>query len=321
MVTYGNDQNMIRQSIVLNKCTNTRCKNTHFVEDHVTGDEICPVCATVQSQRIIDHSKEWRTFEDSTGVSKNRVSNEALLIDGSLATTTVSNISRKNKGKRIAKAHHKIMGEKTENSIEHMNEFDKLCDILQCDNQVKYKGKWFLKHLLENNYVKKNNRKESYVGSICAASKQFNKSYTIKILSQKFNLQSKNIAKVYFKLKNLLNLKFVTASKTVVHRYCHNLTHDARFKSAAEVIFTRTKTFSICGAKQTDTIAVSAIYFLLKEYNIPLSLKELARETLVSEASIRNCYLQMFNHRKRLITDEINKLMENLANKSLEKTI
>jgi len=68
------------------RCTN--CGSTDFIKDYEHGELVCEKCGYVAEEHIVDHSAEWRAFDEEEREKRDRAGAPLSLMihDGGLST-------------------------------------------------------------------------------------------------------------------------------------------------------------------------------------------------------------------------------------------
>eukprot|EP01088_Endostelium_zonatum_P012213 TRINITY_DN2639_c0_g1_i2.p1 TRINITY_DN2639_c0_g1~~TRINITY_DN2639_c0_g1_i2.p1 ORF type:complete len:327 (+),score=74.18 TRINITY_DN2639_c0_g1_i2:22-1002(+) len=298
-------------------CQNCGFPFDNFIEDFAHGDSVCPNCACVARDRLIDLTAEKRSFRDATGTSGNDPSRTSKVDDnspGSLSTSISAGRGAKG-GVGIAVLHNRVTKaagqQKLSDGYSLIEQYSSTLNVSQ--NVVAIARETFAS--FERKRTKTMRLKlDSLIGAIMhIACKKAGATRTFKDISGHIGVPSKHITEAYKNVKNILpNEKKNTSSVAdLVPQICTDLglPHKVRML-AQEVTIQAQKHLE---GKNPSTIAAVSIWLTAKEAGMEKSVKVVAEAAHISHTTVRNVSKELINNQSSIINDKMGQELRKLA--------
>lgn len=304
--------------IELQKTLCFKCKSIDIVEDSSHGTIVCRNCGQIQESNMVDHSSEWRFFEDDDKSGRTGMPINMLLPQSSLGTS-ISGMGRN----RLKTLHAWSAMPYKERSL--YNEFKKIKDacsklkLLQCvenDAKALYKMSSECKHEEGKNAGKPKitrgvNRISISAGCVFFACvrngvtrtpKEIAIAYEIKDLEM--NRGCKNL------LKHLKNAKTnirigTTKPENFVQRYCDGLKIYNIYTQDAIKIARNIDKLNVASDHTPYSLAAASILLMAQLHELQfITKKKLALEFNISDVTVVKTFREIEKYKHVLIDND-----------------
>ena len=298
-------------------CQNCGHPFDNFIEDFAHGDSVCPNCAAVAPDRLIDLTAEKRSFRDATGGSGSDPSRTSKVDDNSPSSLGTSiSAGRGSKGVGLAVLHGRVTKtagqQKLSDGYALIEQFSSTLGVSQ--NVISIARETFAS--FERKRTKTMRLKlEPLIGAIMhIACKKAGATRTFKDISTHIGVPSKHITEAYKNVKNILPneaKKNTSSVADLVPQICTDLglPHKVRML-AQEVTIQAQKHLE---GKNPSTIAAVSIWLTAKEAGMEKSVKVIAEAAHISHTTVRNVSKELLLNQNSIINEKMAADLRKLA--------
>eukprot|EP00359_Climacostomum_virens_P005519 CAMPEP_0204911272 /NCGR_PEP_ID=MMETSP1397-20131031/9651_1 /ASSEMBLY_ACC=CAM_ASM_000891 /TAXON_ID=49980 /ORGANISM="Climacostomum Climacostomum virens, Strain Stock W-24" /LENGTH=294 /DNA_ID=CAMNT_0052081763 /DNA_START=350 /DNA_END=1231 /DNA_ORIENTATION=- len=280
----------------------------HIVIDYHEGSVVCRACGRVQEDRIIDETYESRSFaKDSSargGDDGKRIGGaNNYLLDGYGLGTVISAGSAKES--QLSYLNVRASNTGTDRALSRgFTSIDELCNLLNLNDEVAECGKEIFKKIEEEKKLRGRSHDAIISAIVFIACKRKNNPRSIREISQIYNAKKKEVTKCFSLIKKLIPAPSATNSAVdYASHFAIKLKFSEELRRAAKSVAEKAIHMGIVTGKNPMTVASASVYMvgmLTKEF--PKSFREVSDVSHMKDVTIRNCYKEMYNHRRELIS-------------------
>lgn len=324
-----------------NKKKNTRsiiyncgCDNCDLIEDCTQGMLLCQNCGQIVGE-ILDHSPEWKQYEDSDMSNARCGAPINMLLPQSSMGTTIGGNARP-RIKMIQRWDAMPYKERSLNG-----EFKKINNIcvaknipksIEEDTKIMCKMASEVKHKTGENAGKSVITRGKNRISISAACMYFaclkkNMAYTSKEIAEFYGISYSEINNGIKTLRELIDTQKILRNNSncnqnqFIKRYCDNLKMFNIHSDEAIRIANNVEKLGIATEHNSYSHAAACILFVIELYDLKyISKKTLATEFGISEATLTKTYKKIEQYKNIIVdNDKVDKAKENMEKTSMEK--
>ncbi|XP_058122405.1 transcription initiation factor IIB-like [Anopheles ziemanni] len=268
-----------------------------LLDDHHTGDMICPECGLVVCERAIDPSCEWRTFSNEpTKVNPSRIGGmqDTLAQDSNLSTVVGSG----------TEYDYKCTFKMDATARSLMTGFDEIITMSERINATQstiHRAKLIFKQVHQGDSLKYRAIGAKAAACLYVACRQDGVPRSFKEICAVTAVSKKEIGRCFkIIIKTLTSSMEMITSEDFMSRFCSNLGLSGEDQKVAIHIAQQASTLAIVEGRSPISVAAAAIYMVSQASNSKKTYEEIGSIAGVSELTIRQCYKLMYPHAREL---------------------
>jgi len=277
-----------------------------------SGENIICLNCGVHNGMIIDHSQEWRNYNNGDGgdVDQSRCGMPINPLLPNCSLTTVI-LGKGNESFRKLNSWNG-MTYRERSLINVLNQISKKAKIGNIPNCIVDKT-IAMYRILSEDHIKRGESRESLIAAcLLYALKDKNIPRSSNEISNLFGIKNKKLSKgcnefakiMYSKNSDYIrNIKPIEP-KDLINRYCDILGIEDIYKQYAINVSEITDYLGICSENNPKSIAVGSIYLIVQAYDLEHTKKEIAQKCITSEVTITKIFNNMVKYQNYLLPDD-----------------
>jgi transcription initiation factor TFIIB len=290
-------------NIPLSRCTN--CGGTDFIKDYELGELVCERCGYVAEEHIVDHSAEWRAFDEEEREKRDRAGAPLSLMihDGGLSTTigratTQASVSQfsKEQANRIARWQDRVrVSNSTDRNLSHaLNVMMKVGDTLNLPRTILESASLVYRRALRNKLVKGRSIHGVVAASVYIACKQFGMARTLEEIAGSCTIAKKEAGRSYrYVAWELSVLSPPTSPEYYVTRFSEQLELPRSVEIFALKLLKAAVDLKLTSGRGPTGLAAAVTYVASLLAGEHKTQREIAEVAKVTEVTIRNRYKEL----------------------------
>lgn len=290
----------------------TECDSSHIISDHVHGELVCSDCGLVLQENIIDHSKDWRSFDAQSEAAKAHAGSpmNVRIHDRGLSTEIATGY-RDHSGRLIARQNRLAIlrmrkwqyRTRTRNTAERnlmmaLNQLNTISSRLDLPSNVRDDAAIIYRKAVDRNLIRGRNTESLVAASLYASCRKAWVPRTLQEIANETNLPGgqakRKVAKAYRFLLRVMNLQTAPPSPfDYIPRYSNELNLDTDVRDKTIEILKLASDIGITVGKSPLSTVAGAIYLAGKICGKRKRQHDIVRVIGITEVSIRNRYREM----------------------------
>ena len=291
------------------------CKATNsFTTDYKAGQVACSSCGTVQDERLIDDTQEWRNFgSENTGNSSTDGNRCGAPTSPYLEGATLStSISVKTKNSTLSKYSNRFFGNGNSTFMRGVKRLEELSSILDLHTNIIDRAKDNLKKIEESKKLKGRSLEAVIASILFATCRQCKAPRNLKDIIQILNLKKNDVMRCYASIKAVLNVDNQTTvtqnTLGLVRQYCNKLGLPPNIAEASREIAEKLCTIGLIEGRNPSTVATASILHATNLYRYEkTNKKEISIVSRISETTITHAYNIIMTNSNELTPSAFNK--------------
>ncbi|KAL7946019.1 cyclin-like protein [Trichoderma barbatum] len=300
----------------------------NLIEEFSSGDMVCQSCGVVVGTRIIDTRSEWRTFanDDQGGDDPSRVGGpQDEFVEGQHLATTVA-FSESKAHKALSRTQNNANADKAQKGLmQAYKEIVALCETINMGANVSNAAKHIFKLVDKHKFMKGKPQEAVIAGCIFIACRQNNVPRTFREIFNLTSVSKKEVGRVFKQLQNFLQKIQVTEGEgatglNTVTNYentsvgaedlCGRYVSQLGFKNQQKIskisrdLAEQATDISALAGRSPLSVAAACIYMACHLMGEPRPSAPIAKQTGVSDGTVKTAYKFLFAYRETLIKKE-----------------
>lgn len=300
----------------------------NLIEEFSSGDMVCQSCGVVVGTRIIDTRSEWRTFanDDQGGDDPSRVGGpQDEFVEGQHLATTVA-FSESKAHKALSRTQNNANADKAQKGLmQAYKEIVALCETIHMGANVSNAAKHIFKLVDKHKFMKGKPQEAVIAGCIFIACRQNNVPRTFREIFNLTSVSKKEVGRVFKQLQNFLQkiqdnegesgtgLNTVTnyentsvGAEDLCGRYVSQLgfKNQQKISKISRDLAEQATDISALAGRSPLSVAAACIYMACHLMGEPRSSAPIAKQTGVSDGTVKTAYKFLFAARDQLIKKE-----------------
>ena len=283
----------------------SRCGKKSLLTDDVTGEQFCGKCGFVISEKVDESGPERRSFSTQGGVDTSRTGAPTSLTMHDRGLSTVINPANKDATGRPLSSSMKstitrlrTWDRRSQSNVSEdinlkraLTELNRLKDKLAVSSNILEKAAYLYRKALEKKLVRGRSISAMIAASLYAACRDAETPRTLNDVANAANVKRKDISRCYRLLHFELELKMpVVDSVQCISRISSNLAIPEKTKRLAAKILKKTQERKESAGKDPMGLAAAALYLSCVKNETPVTQRDIAVASGVTEVTIRNRY-------------------------------
>ncbi|KOS16666.1 Transcription initiation factor IIB [Escovopsis weberi] len=309
-------------------CPDCREYPPNLIEEFSSGDMVCQSCGVVVGTRIIDTRSEWRTFanDDQGGDDPSRVGGpQDEFVEGQQLATTVA-FSESKAHKALSRTQNNTNQDKNQKGLmQAYKEIVALCEAINMGQNVSNAAKHIFKLVDKHKFMKGKPQEAVIAGCIFIACRQNNVPRTFREIFNLTSVSKKEVGRVFKQLQNFLQKiqetegEGATGLNTVTNYentsvgaedLCGRYVSQLGFKNQQKIskisrdLAEQASDISALAGRSPLSVAAACIYMACHLIGEPRASAPIAKQTGVSDGTVKTAYKFLFASREQLIRKE-----------------
>lgn len=292
-------------------CSYSKCQaRNSLVTDYKYGQIACCVCGTVQDDRLIDETQEWRNFGSENTSNGGTDANRCGAPSNHFDTTLSTNIMVKNKNNVLAKYSNKYFGNGNTTFLRGTKKLEEIASTMDLHNNVIEMAKENLKKVEESKKLKGRSLNAVIASILHATCKQCNNPKTIKDFIEVLQLDRKDVMRCYSSIKDILKTDNQLSNTQnvigLVRIFSNKLNLSPKLTETAKEISEKICKIGMIEGRNPATIAASSILHacLITGYD-KITKAKISTASQICENTISNAYTKVMEYRNEVLPDSL----------------
>ncbi|HDP73725.1 MAG TPA: transcription initiation factor IIB [Candidatus Woesearchaeota archaeon] len=285
----------------IKRCPECGSINLFFNKDK--GEIICKDCGLVIEDKLIDHGKDWRDFEDSDDVSKRRTGAPMSYsqYDQGLGTAigSTADLSRlegksKNKFIRLRRWQKRITTAIERNLKLALAELKRITSFLNLPESVQEEAARIYTLAVQRGLVRGRSMESVVAGALYAACRAHEIPRTLDELSEASGIDKKEIGRTYRFITRELNIRILPSNPMdYLSRFSSSLKLSPETQTKSVDLLDLAQKKELTSGRGPTGIAAAALYVAALLNGEKRTQREVADVAGVTEVTIRNRYKEL----------------------------
>lgn len=280
------------------KCPNCGSKDVEI--NRKSGEVLCRSCGLVIEDNMIDHSQEWRNFEEER---ENRRRTGAPITHGNPIDRTVISTSYKNMSSnkrrmfRHLKKWQKRMATATERNLTQASiELTRIASQLNVPERIIEDAKRIYQMAVYRGLVRGRSMESVLAGALYAATRRGELPRTLNEVSEASGIGRKEVGRTYRfitrELSDMINI-LPTKPSQYIPRFSSSLNLSPKARAESMKIVKKAHELELTSGRGPTGIAAAALYIASLMHGEKRTQREVAEVAGVTEVTIRNRYKEL----------------------------